>query len=108
MIRIETREQIKALVARYPEGISLTQLHNQVQRLVTRLQLRTMLGALYMKGEISRARVEALNRRETKYYPFNGLPPATKARKPKKENNGRMLTMKDFMVGGKYQAYLEP
>ena len=108
MIRIETREQVKAMVNEYPEGISLTQLHNKVQRIVTRLQLRTLLGALYIRGEIDRQRVKTLNRRETKYYPFNGLPPVKRKRKPKNESDSPMLSLKDFMPGGKYQAYIEP
>jgi hypothetical protein len=108
MIRIETREQVKSMVGEYPDGISLTQLHNKVQRIVTRLQLRTMLGTLYTNGEISRERVKTLNRKETKYYPFNGMPPVRRKRKPKTENDGKILTMKDFMLGGNYQAYIEP
>lgn len=107
MIRIETRDQVKCLVAEHPEGISLTELHCKVQRMLTRLQLRTLLGTLYTKGEISRLRVSVLNRRETKYYPYNGMPPVTRKRKQKKENNSDMLSMKDFMPGEKYQPYIE-
>jgi hypothetical protein len=107
MIRIETRLHIKSLVENYPDGISLTKLHNRVYRMVTRLQLRTILGALYMNSEITRQRVFELNRRETKYYPFNGKPPVTKKKNPVKEKDTQMLDMKDFMPGKKYQAYLD-
>ena len=107
MIRIETREQVKALVNQYPEGISLTHLHNKIHRIVTRLQLRTALGSLYMKGEITRERVTTLNRRETKYFPFNGKEPLIKKRNPVKEEDKKMLSMKDFMPGKKYQAYID-
>lgn len=107
MIRNETREQIKSLVAEYPEGISLTNLHNKVHRIVTRLQLRTLLGSLYTKGEITRERVDALCRRETRYYPFNGQPPVKRIRKPRKECDHEMLSLKDFLPGQKYQPYIE-
>ncbi|HTB31760.1 MAG TPA: hypothetical protein VK808_07025 [Bacteroidia bacterium] len=107
MIRIETREHVRALVEKHPEGITLTKLHNQVYRMITRLQLRTVLGVLYAKSRISRERVHELNRRETKYYPFNGKPPVKRARKPVKVSDTKMLDMKDFMPGKKYQAYLD-
>jgi hypothetical protein len=108
MKRIETRQQVKAIVDRYEEGISLTRLHNQFQRMATRLQLRTMLGALYEKGEISRERVKELNRSETKYYPFNGNPPTKRKQKPKLVQEKTMLDRSDFMPGGKYLAFIEP
>jgi hypothetical protein len=107
MIRIETREYVKTLVNESPEGISLTRLHNKVQRMITRLQLRTALGTLYAKGEISRERVTEFNRRETKYYPFNGQAPVKRAKKAKKESDWGMLSMKDFMPGKKYRAYID-
>ena len=107
MIRIETREQVKAIVMQSPEGISLTQLHNKFHRIMTRLQLRTVLTSLYKKGEISRERVCALNRRETQYYPFNGKPPVTREKRIIKLRDKKMLSMKDFMPGKKYQAYIE-
>jgi hypothetical protein len=107
MKRFETREQIKTMVMGYEEGISLTELHNKVHREVTRLQLRTLLGSLYMKGEITRERVKEHNRRETKYFPFSGKPPVTRKKKPAQENDSNMLTMKDFMPGKKYQAYID-
>jgi hypothetical protein len=107
MKRIETRNHIKSIVENYPEGISLTQLHNKFQRTVTRLQLRSLLGVLYMNGEITRQRVSMLSRRVTKYYPFNGSEPVKRKLKHLKERNKKMLSMKDFMPGKKYQAYIE-
>ena len=108
MKRIETRQQVKAMVDRYEEGITLTRLHNQFQRMATRLQLRTMLGALYEKGEISRQRVKELNRSETKYYPFNGNPPVKRKHKLKCHQEKTMLNRTDFMPGGMYLAFIEP
>jgi len=108
MIRIQTRTQVKAIVDGHEEGITLTRLHNQFQRMATRLQLRTMLGALYEKGEISRERVQELNHSETKYYPFNGSPPVKRKRKPKQVQEKTELDMSDFMPGGKYLAFIEP
>ncbi|HTA28448.1 MAG TPA: hypothetical protein VK809_11705, partial [Bacteroidia bacterium] len=107
MIRLETRQQVKIIVDQHDEGITLTRLHNQFQRMVTRLQLRTLLGALYEKGDISRERVLELNRSETKYYPFNGQPPVKRKRKPKQEEDKQILDVKDFLPGGKYQPYIE-
>jgi len=107
MIRIETREHVKSIVNGYPDGISLTRLHNKVHRMITRLQLRTVLTALYRKGEISRERVTELNRRETRYYPFNGTEPVKRKVNRIKKRSGRMLSMKDFMPGKKYRAYLD-
>ncbi len=107
MIRMETRRQVKAIVDQHEEGITLTRLHNQFQRVVTRLQLRTLLGALYEKGEISRERVLELSRSETKYYPFNGTPPVKKKRKQKVEEDKEILDVKDFLPGGMYQPYIE-
>ncbi len=108
MINNETRSQIKALVEMSPDGISLTQLHNIVQRLITRFKLRCALGSLYKKGEISRERILNKSRRETMYYPFNGNPPVTRAKKKLRERDKKMLSMKDFMPGKKYAAFLEP
>jgi hypothetical protein len=107
MIRIETREHVKYIVNEYTDGISLSALHGKMHRKITRLQLRTLLGKLYAKKEISRERVIALNRRETKYFPFNGSEPVTRKKKAVVENNNKMLSMKDFMAGKKYQAYIE-
>lgn len=106
MKKTEIRQQVKSLVMEYPEGISLTYLHNKVHRMVTRLQLRTLLGSLYSRQEISRERVTVHNRRETKYYPFNGLAPVRRKRRPAKENEGDMLSMEDFMPGKKYAPYI--
>jgi len=107
MIRLETRQQVRAIVDQREEGVTLTQLHNQFQRMATRLQLRTMLGALYEKGEISRERVKALNRSETKYYPFNGKPPVKRKRNKRTEEDKTMLDMSDFLPGRKYQPYID-
>ena len=107
MKKIEIRELVKNMVYDYPEGASLTQLHHKVHRLVTRLQLRTLLGSLYLNSEITRERVSVHNRRETRYYPFNGKPPVTRPKGKPKESEGKLLSMKDFMPGKKYRAYLD-
>lgn len=107
MIKTETREFVKAEVTASPEGISLSELHQQVHRKLTRLQLRTLLDSLYTKGEISRERIKEKNRKETRYYPFNGKACEKRARKMKKETESGMLSMKDFMPGKKYRAYLD-
>jgi hypothetical protein len=105
--KTEIRELVKSLVYEYPDGISLTHLHHKVHREVTRLQLRTLLGALYAKGQITRERVTEFNRRETKYYPFNGQPPVKRAKNKARESDSKMLSMKDFMPGKRYRAYLD-
>lgn len=107
MKKTEIRQHVKSLVLEYPEGVSLTHLHLKLHRIVTRLQLRTLLGSLYNRSEISRERVDALNRRETRYYPFNGQGPVRRKRRPAKENEGDMLSMDDFMPGKKYAAYID-
>jgi hypothetical protein len=107
MIRIETREYVKSIVEEYTEGISLSKLHAQLHRTVTRLQLRTVLTALYKNERISRERVHENSRRITKYYPFNGTAPVTRKRKKVRQRDKKMLSMKDFMPGKKYQAFIE-
>ncbi len=107
MKRIETRNEVKAIVDMNPDGISLTHLMNKFQRITTRLQLRTMLGALFTNSEISRERICIHNRRVTKYFPFNGTPPVKKKRNKVKERNRKMLSMKDFMPGRKYSPYID-
>lgn len=108
MIKSETRQLVRDLVNQSPEGISLTALHNKVQRLIVRIKLRCVLGTLYKNSEISRERVLHKSRRVTLYYPFNGKPPVKRMKKKVRERNKKMLSMKDFMPGKKYQAYIEP
>jgi len=108
MIKAATREYLKSVVLASNEGISLSELHSKAHRTLTRLQLRTMLDTLYTKGEISRERITTLNRRETRYYPFNGKPPLKRKHRQATENEGStMLSMKDFMPGRKYAAYID-
>jgi hypothetical protein len=108
MIKIETKTLIKSIVDQSPEGISLTHVHNKVQRLITRLKLRCVLGNLYKKEEITRERTINKGRRETMYYPYNGKPPVKRKKKLLKERDRKTLSMKDFMPGKKYAAYIEP
>jgi hypothetical protein len=107
MIKQEIRQQVKARVEESPEGISLTHLHNKFQSKLNRTKLRALLGALYKKGEITRERIHKVQRRETMYFPFNGKPIVKRVRKKTKERDKKMLSMKDFMPGKKYQAYID-
>jgi hypothetical protein len=107
MIGKETRNQVKSMVNDYSEGISLNHLHNKFHRKVTRLQLRTLLGAMYMRSEISRERMITYNKRETKYFPFNGKSPVKRKMNRAKDGDSKMLSMKDFMPGKKYAAYID-
>lgn len=107
MIKLEVKQQVKLLVNQSPEGISLTKLHNIMQSKLTRLKLRSLLGALYKRTQLSRERMTIRNRRETLYFPFNGKPPVTRPRKKVKERDKKMLSMKDFMPGKKYAAYID-
>ena len=108
MIKTETRLLIISLVNQADEGISLTSIHNKVQRLITRVKLRYMLSGLYQNGKISRERVLHQNRRETRYYPFSGKPPVSRVKVKVRERDKKILSMKDFMPGKKYRAFIEP
>jgi hypothetical protein len=108
MISQEIKEQVKRMVDENTEGISLSEVHRKVPRTITRLQIRTLLRLLYMGSEISCQRVEVMRRKQTMYYPFNGQAPVTRKKNPRKENTGEILTMADFLPGGKYMPYLEP
>jgi hypothetical protein len=107
MIKTETREYVKSLVMDAQQGISLSELHGKMHRTLTRLQLRTTLDTLYVKGTISRERITELSRRETRYYPFNGKEPMKRKNTQARENESDILSMKDFMPGRKYAAYID-
>ncbi len=107
MIKQELRQQVKIVVEQSPDGISLTHLHNKFQSKITRLKLRALLGALYKKNEITRERMKLPQLRETLYFPYNGKPVVRRARKKVRERDKKMLSMKDFMPGKKYKAYLD-
>lgn len=107
MTRTEIREHVKSAVHEFPDGGSLTDIHNKVRRLLTRLQLRTLLGNMYAKSEISRERVIYKGKKITHYYPFNGKSPVVRKQQVKQQNTGRILSMKDFRTGGAYNPQLQ-
>jgi hypothetical protein len=107
MKRIETRNQVKTMVDTHTEGITLTELHTHFQRLVTRLQLRTLLRALVENNEITAERMLWKCKKQTVYFPFSGAPNKKRKKKIVKLNNSRYLTVKDFKRNGAYTPFAD-
>ena len=84
MKRDEKIEFVKSLVDISPDGISIDHLHVKCSRILTRDKLRALLSFMYLNKLISKERVKVYNKKEARYFPFNGKATVKRKRKVKK------------------------